>query len=154
MGFIKAFWLDAHTSFSGLPISFFLDLETLLRPTFLISFFLWNYRCSIFFLYFERTQAHFPRLFVWRETAITWLPISIVSRKIKVTLNKSLFVDLNIIRKVIWERVRLHKIVVFIKTGNSTFLLSNHKFLSNHQLLSNHHRTPYYSFINATQNFS
>ena len=66
--------------------------------------------------------------------------ISIVSRTIRVTFNKTLFVDVNIMRKVIWARVRLQKIVVFIKTRNDIFFLSNHKLLSPNPLLQLHRR--------------
>ena len=74
LGLIKTlFWLDTRTSFSGLPICFFLDLATLIRPTFLIYCFYETIAVAFRSSHFDRIQAYFLRLFVWRETAIALL---------------------------------------------------------------------------------
>ena len=74
LGLIKTlFWLDTCPFFSGLPVYFFLDLATLLRATFLIPTFCETRAVAILSSHFQRTQACFSRLWVWRETVIAWL---------------------------------------------------------------------------------
>ena len=111
LGLIKTlFWLDTRTSFSGLPICFFLIQRHFYGQLFNINF-LWNYSCSISFLTFWKNTSIFFETFRLKRNSYRMAAksISIVSRAFRVTFNKSLFVDLNIMLKVIWARVWLTK---------------------------------------------
>ena len=127
----KLISLDRRAFFFGLPTRFLFDLASTLRPTFLISVFCETIAVAFLSSHFERAQAYFFETFRLKRNSYRMAAksISIVSRAIGGTFNKFLFVDVNIMRKVIWERARLHKIVVFIKTRNDKFF-----FLSNHNL--------------------
>ena len=104
------FWLDARTSISGLPICFFWSSDTFATNFFNINF-LWNCSCSISLLTFWKNTSMFFGSFCLKRNShlMAAKSISIVSRAIRVAFNKSLSVDVNIMRKVIWREFEFKK---------------------------------------------